>query len=827
MTSTYTSSLGIQKPGTGDQSGSWGDTVNANMDTVDAAVNGVLSLSLSGTAQTLTTNDTVAGSPVSSGVYKTLVLTGSPTGTSGTPFALTISPSTAQKLYMVRNTTAAYINIQQGAGTTKATIAPTTNAIVYTDGAGNSYDLTSALSYLSTSGGTVTGTTGFSGSVGIGTSSPNTALELRGTTTSVAEVTASISGTTMTVTGVAAPSLAAGQYIFGVNVAPNTQILAQISGTTGGVGTYTVSVSQTAASGQIFSIAGASNRLRITDTDTTEIANQPIGTLEFYGSDADTPGAGVGAYITAIAESATPDTALIFGTRDNGDGGSGATEAMRISSAGDVNIVGRVGIGTSTPSAKLHVVTSLTSDAILVESTDAGASDAPDLVLYRSSASPAASDLIGAMVFRGKDSAGNDHTYAQIAARIDDPTNDSEDGSIIFQVATAGGTTNALIVGSSAVQLDSSYSLGIGTASPTTALGVSGNMGQGTQFTGYIYDGTTSGTPGRVLRVSDVSSGTLAVGQYIYGPGVAANTYITALGTGTGTTGTYTVSTSQAVGEDDSEFDGYAVAARTNRIRITDTDTVVQANQPLGALEFNTSDSTSPGAGVGAFVSAVTTSTSPDVDLVFGTRASADGDAGASENMRLSSTGNLTVAGNVNGVTVSYASQAEAQAGTDNTKLMTPLRVAQAARPQLGTSVTASGTSVDFTGVIPSWAKRVTVMFVGVSTNGSSEPLVRLGTSSGVVTSGYASDSFTQGGSSSSTAGFVMRSSSSGNALSGAMTFFLVGSNTWVGSHGMGGNGGFAGGGSVALGGTLDRVRITTVSGTDAYDAGTINIMWD
>ena len=150
-----------------------------------------------------------------------------------------------------------------------------------------------------------------------------------------------------------------------------------------------------------------------------------------------------------------------------------------------------------------------------------------------------------------------------------------------------------------------------------------------------------------------------------------------------------------------------------------------------------------------------------------------------------------------------------------------------------GTAVTASGTSVDFTD-IPSWAKRITVMFSGVSTSGSSNYQVQIGSGS-VTTSGYACG-FTYVSSGAATAnatsGFVVANPSSAAVVfSGILTIALVSSNTWVSSHVMGETDAartmLGGGTSPSLGGTLDRVRITTVNGTDTFDAGTINIMWE
>jgi len=149
-----------------------------------------------------------------------------------------------------------------------------------------------------------------------------------------------------------------------------------------------------------------------------------------------------------------------------------------------------------------------------------------------------------------------------------------------------------------------------------------------------------------------------------------------------------------------------------------------------------------------------------------------------------------------------------------------------------GTTVAStSGTSIDFTG-IPSWVKRIVVIFNGVSKNGTSNYLIQIGAGS-ITTSGYAS----AGGSTSTasvtgTTGFIIFSNSAADIMSGNITISLLGSNTWVESHVIGmnqsGTGyGIVGGGTLALGGTLDRVRITSANGTDAFDLGSINIHYE
>jgi len=93
-----------------------------------------------------------------------------------------------------------------------------------------------------------------------------------------------------------------------------------------------------------------------------------------------------------------------------------------------------VGIGTVPESGvTLHVKGSGTTDQVLFESTDAGASSAPDLVLYRNSGSPADNDLIGQIVFRGKNSAAADIDYFRIESLIIDESATSTDATLRFK----------------------------------------------------------------------------------------------------------------------------------------------------------------------------------------------------------------------------------------------------------------------------------------------------------------------------------------------------------------------------------------------------------
>jgi hypothetical protein len=151
-----------------------------------------------------------------------------------------------------------------------------------------------------------------------------------------------------------------------------------------------------------------------------------------------------------------------------------------------------------------------------------------------------------------------------------------------------------------------------------------------------------------------------------------------------------------------------------------------------------------------------------------------------------------------------------------------------------GTAVAStSGTSIDFTS-IPSWVKRITVMFNGVSTSGTSVIRFQLGTSGSPTTTGYATSAAnlgaTYGGSGSSTAGFDSVADNNASwTRSGAIVFNNISGNTWIGtgSYQYVATAGIILYGTVTLAGTLNMVRITTVNGTDTFDAGSVNILYE
>ena len=148
-----------------------------------------------------------------------------------------------------------------------------------------------------------------------------------------------------------------------------------------------------------------------------------------------------------------------------------------------------------------------------------------------------------------------------------------------------------------------------------------------------------------------------------------------------------------------------------------------------------------------------------------------------------------------------------------------------------GTAVAStSGTSIDFTG-IPSWVKRITVMLAGVSTSGTSDIQIQLGDSGGIENTGYVSTASVNGTTlATSTAGFITSgTTAAATTVNGWYAICLIGSNIWTGGGSLAradGNMNNAGG-AKTLSDTLTQIRITTVNGTDTFDAGSINILYE
>jgi hypothetical protein len=196
----------------------------------------------------------------------------------------------------------------------------------------------------------------------------------------------------------------------------------------------------------------------------------------------------------------------------------------------------------------------------------------------------------------------------------------------------------------------------------------------------------------------------------------------------------------------------------------------------------------------------------------------------------------ITINGNG---TVTGLSSVDLPAGTVTTEDIASAAVTPAKLSQPLTLATAqntiSGTSIDFTG-IPSWVRRITVLFNGVSTNGTDRVMIQLGTSGGFVTTGYLGSSTYVGQAISATSltnssGLTIDAfNGPGNTRFGTATIANIQSNSWVSSSLIGLSDAAAsgyGGGRIDLSGTLTQLRLTTTGGSNTFDAGSVNIMYE
>ena len=341
-----------------------------------------------------------------------------------------------------------------------------------------------------------------------------------------------------------------------------------------------------------------------------------------------------------------------------------------------------------------------------INSTSSGAVVGPTLTLDRNSASPAASDILGGVLFDGRDDSAAQTTYAQIQGKILDPTNGSEDGQLEFQVLAAGAVTTPVTVKANALSIVSTDA------------------------------GATANPFFEFYRNSASPADSDQLGQFDF------------------------------LGNDDGLNSTAYASIYAEALDVTD-------GTEDGQLKLKT--------------------------MVAGT---------ATLLATLDGNGLDILTGDLRKSSVDYPYQPAPQTST-------------------------SGTSIDFTG-LPSWAKKITIGFRGVSLNSTSDLLVQIGDSGGIETSGYESSGTHSNGAgtstTTSTAGFPIRLQNAGRAAYAIMTLVLIDGPNFVWGSSHSGhidtlNAGCFGGGGKILSDVLDRVRITTVSGSDTFDAGKITII--
>ena len=391
MVSTYTGNLGVEKPGSGDQAGTWGTTTNNNFDIFDRAIAGVGAITLSGTTHTLTTTDGV----LSDGGFRVLVLGGSPSGTN----TITISPNDQDKVYLVDNRSGQSVIFTQGSGGND-TLVNGEMAWIFADGAGASAAVKKASLLVSQ----ITDLTATAAELNIMDGVTATANELNildGVTATTAELNYSDTGAS---TGVVVADKV-------VTVDSNKDVSSFRNITlTGELDAASLDISGDAdIDGTLEADAMTLNGTAITTTATlsTGISNTNV--------------------LQCNANVADDDFLRIDGTSVEG---RSAVELL--------SDIGALPLSGGTVSGQVTITTADNNAQLTLVSTDDDSSAGPRLDLTRDSASPADDDNIGRIRFMFDNDAGEETRAAVIDAVAADVTDGTEDATLQIKTMSGG-----------------------------------------------------------------------------------------------------------------------------------------------------------------------------------------------------------------------------------------------------------------------------------------------------------------------------------------------------------------------------------------------------
>lgn len=448
----------------------------------------------------------------------------------------------------------------------------------------------------------------------------------------------------------------------------------------------------------------------------------------------------------------------------------------------------------------LRMLVTSSMGELRVIGNDAGAGVGPSIVLDRDSASPAANDYLGQIIFRGNDDAANNTDYATIVAQIATTTDGSESARLYFQAIENGTNDTLFQIGAGQATVATSIDSGASVGPTFTTYRDSASPAASDIIGGLLFDGKDSGgnqtTYAQIqAAIVDATNGS-EDGQLDLKLQVAGT--LTTVASVTSTTLT-TTDLAPTFTSTDAGASGMPIAT------LFRNSASPAASDTIGLLHFDGNDS---GANQTAYVSLQSIIVDP-------TNGSEDG--------RLSI--GTQVAGSLTSIATFDSTGVNILQG-DLLKASTVYPYIPAAQ------TTTSGQTKDFTG-LPSWASKITIGFSGVSLSSTADLLIQIGDSGGIETTGYVSGSSQSTtvpsvAISTDTTGFVMRLSNASRAFYGTMTLTLVDSSTftWVSSHSAytdGSDSTVTGGGRKSTTATLDRVRINT-TGADTFDAGKVNI---
>jgi hypothetical protein len=139
MPSTYTLNNGIELIGTGEQSGTWGDTTNTNLGLLDVALDGQVTVALASAGSSGSPNSLpISDGTASNGRNRMVVFSDS--GDLGATAYVQLTPNDAEKIIYIRNSLSGSRSVILFQGTYNASndyeVPAGTTAVVYFDGAG-------------------------------------------------------------------------------------------------------------------------------------------------------------------------------------------------------------------------------------------------------------------------------------------------------------------------------------------------------------------------------------------------------------------------------------------------------------------------------------------------------------------------------------------------------------------------------------------------------------------------------------------------------------------------------------------------------------------
>lgn len=551
MASTYTSNQGLEKPATGDRSGTWGTMTNTNMDILDRAISGVGALSLTGTTTTLTTSEGSA----SDGNYKVLVLGGSPSGTN----TITLSPNDADKLYFVVNASGQSVIFSQGTGA-NVTVANGAADIIYADGAGSGAAVSSylandfvfktgdgAILNLQTSDTTVTassvlGRLNFSAP---DEASGTDAILLAASIAAISEGTFAADDNATKLSFMTGASEAAAEKMSlssGGNLSlPTDSAVIKLGAD------QDVTITHVADTGlNIKQVTDADDKalvLKLQTGETDIVVNDYIARLQFQAPDeaGGTDAITVCAEISALSEGTfaadSNATSLLFGTGASG----AATAKMKLSSGGNLSL----------PTDGVVIAAGVNSDVTLTHVHDTGLLLNSTMALQFNDASqyinaPSATVLD----INATDEVEINATLADVNANLD-----------VSGTYTGGGL---MTTGGNIVIPDDGT---IGSASDTDAIQIrsDGNVGIGASASDtiglYVYNNTTGDKVGQFTQAhASNSNNALQVTQAGTGAGLYAQVE---LGTNAAVYGFHNSSSSAGIGTRGYSKSGYGVYGQT------------------------------------------------------------------------------------------------------------------------------------------------------------------------------------------------------------------------------------------------------------------------